>query len=369
MPEVLAREAGCDVEVIEGVGAARSRAEHEARSAGLPLPLSHTLSWARSRSGTGALMLVLRGADGRCTGVIALERSRSRALPGHILLRAQRVGAALLPGVEHAAARALRGLARSAPRVLRVSVELFCRDEVRRGALAQALADAGFCACPAARSYSHTLTLDLTPDEDELLARLRAKTRRDIRVAAKSGFAVRALGDDGAWESRLDALHRETMARTRGPYVPYDWRSLLQLARHEPERVRISGLFRPGDPVPSALVAFALGFGHGDHGEYHLAGSERAPDLKIPLAYPLLWDLVLWARRAGSSWFDFGGVTTAHRDEDEAGGGISDFKRYFSTTCVAVGEEWMLEPRRARAELANIVSAGAAWFTSRRARA
>jgi lipid II:glycine glycyltransferase (peptidoglycan interpeptide bridge formation enzyme) len=116
-------------------------------------------------------------------------------------------------------------------------------------------------------------------------------------------------------------------------------------------------------------VAFALGFGHGDHGEYHLAGSMRAPDLKIPLAYPLLWDLVIWARRMGSTWFDFGGVTPARLGDDDELGGISDFKRYFSTTCVVVGEEWVLEPRRARAELANVVSAGAAWLTSRQVRA
>ena len=45
-----------------------------------------------------------------------------------------------------------------------------------------------------------------------------------------------------------------------------------------------------------------------------------------------------------------------HLKEGDPLGGISDFKRGFSSTIVAVGEEWTLEPNRLRSQLAAALS-------------
>ncbi|MGQ0715412.1 MAG: hypothetical protein ACT4PJ_17070 [Gemmatimonadaceae bacterium] len=360
------RAGGLDVEIVEGIGVRREQCEREALDAGLPLPLSHTLAWARACGDTDALLVVLRASES-CAGVIAIERSRSRSLPGHQLWRGRRVGAAIAPEAYGAAARALAMLAQTHPRVLRVSLELFERDTECRSAFALALADVGFRTSPAPRSYSETLVLDLTVDGSALFESLPAKTRRDIRAAAKHGLEVRPI-TQVSLAPRLDDLLRETMARSGGVYRNHDWNALIELSELHPARLRIVGLFRSTDSGANELLAFAVGCGHGDHAEYSVAGSTRVPDLKVPLAYAVLWDLVKWAKGFGATWFDFGGVTPSKLAEDSLGG-ISDFKRYFSKEQMTVGEEWVLEPRKARAGLANVVSASAAWFTAVRARA
>jgi lipid II:glycine glycyltransferase (peptidoglycan interpeptide bridge formation enzyme) len=117
-------------------------------------------------------------------------------------------------------------------------------------------------------------------------------------------------------------------------------------------------MFRTDATGPKALLAFAWSHHHGDHAHYDASGSTRNTDIKAPLAYALIWDLCLWAKQHGATWFDFGGITAGSAASGDADpvGGISDFKRYFSKTVVSVGEEWMLEPRPLRAKLARSIS-------------
>jgi lipid II:glycine glycyltransferase (peptidoglycan interpeptide bridge formation enzyme) len=75
-----------------------------------------------------------------------------------------------------------------------------------------------------------------------------------------------------------------------------------------------------------------------------------------------------WARRSGARWWDFGGITEGHRGSDDPVGGISDFKRHFSTTVQQVGERWVLEPSPVRSGLARGVSAFATAIRRLRAR-
>jgi hypothetical protein len=70
-----------------------------------------------------------------------------------------------------------------------------------------------------------------------------------------------------------------------------------------------------------------------------------------------MWDLMCWARRNGASWWDFGGITEGQQGSDDPVGGISDFKRHFSTTVRLVGERWVLEPSFLRSGIAQGVGA------------
>jgi lipid II:glycine glycyltransferase (peptidoglycan interpeptide bridge formation enzyme) len=76
-----------------------------------------------------------------------------------------------------------------------------------------------------------------------------------------------------------------------------------------------------------------------------------------------MWDLIVWAKRAGATWFDFGGVTAGTAGSGDPLGGISDFKRLFSKERAEVAEDWVLEPRKLVARLARLVRSGAAWLS------
>jgi lipid II:glycine glycyltransferase (peptidoglycan interpeptide bridge formation enzyme) len=123
----------------------------------------------------------------------------------------------------------------------------------------------------------------------------------------------------------------------------------------------VVGLFRTDREGPEALLAFAWGCAHGDQVEYNAAASTRNPEVRLPMAYALAWDLMRWGKSTGAEQFDFGGITAGTHGEEDRLGGISDFKRYFTTMEREVGAEWVLEPRPLRAAVASAVSAGAAW--------
>jgi lipid II:glycine glycyltransferase (peptidoglycan interpeptide bridge formation enzyme) len=87
----------------------------------------------------------------------------------------------------------------------------------------------------------------------------------------------------------------------------------------------------------------------------------------MPLAYPLAWDVIRWAKRIGARSFDFGGITLGtHGDDEDRLGGISDFKRYFTTERARVGQEWILEPHPLKAAVAHAMTSGYALLSGLR---
>jgi lipid II:glycine glycyltransferase (peptidoglycan interpeptide bridge formation enzyme) len=244
--------------------------------------------------------------------------------------------------------------------VLRLHVEVFATDAQTREGLERGLAARGYAPAAAPRRYPRTLAFDLRPPEDDLLRNLDGNTRRKVRAAGKKGLEVRPVNEP-AWAGRIADLHRETMGRTGGSGrgASYFARAIEFAAAH-PDLSRLAGLFRADATGPDALLGFAWGCRHGDSVQYDAAACTRRSDLNVPMGYPLIWDLMLWARRQGAAWFDFGGVTAGSHGTADRLGGISDFKRHFTETVVELGGEWVLQPRPARAWVAGLVSAGAA---------
>ncbi len=347
------------IELLRDPGPRRQECEQELDAAGSPLPLPSRCCWAEAHRLAGSWFLAARDSQGRCQGGFAVEVNRSRALPGHLLLRAERFGSGVSDAVGEAGLEALAGLARANRRILRVNVELFERAAKRRAALEQALRRHGFRQVAVRRRYAQTIAVDLTPDEDQILASFHGMARRNIRKLARGVVAVRTI-DDARLADRIEELVRATLARTGGHYQPRDWPALIRLSIQEPTRSRLVGLFRTDQDGPGSLLSLAWGQHHGTYAHYDVGASVPAPDLNVPLAYALIWDLLCWARRHGAHWFDLGGITAGHcHDGTDPLGGISDFKRYFSREVVEVGGEWMLEPHWFRGRLAAAVSAGA----------
>jgi hypothetical protein len=312
------------------------------------------------RSGAGGA----GGAGGDYAGAFAVDAAPSRALPGYRLLRVERFGEGLPRAVWADAVDALAELARRGPRVLRLSVEVFSRDGDTRARLGELLARAGFVRATACRNWSTTLALDLQPAEDELFAALRPSARQAIRSVGKFPVQVRVV-DDIELAGRMEALARETFARTGAHYEAlWDWRGVIELSRRLPDAGRLVGLFRTDREGPDALLGFVWGWWNGQSASYFAGASSRPSDLRrVQIGYPLVWDLIVWARRAGATWFDLGGVTVGTAGSGDPVGGISDFKRCFTEQTAEIAEDWVLEPRRLPARLASLVSTGTAWVS------
>jgi hypothetical protein len=350
--------------VFRQVSSEWERCEQELLRAGIPLGLPHRSAWPHAGTSSGSWFLAVRDGTGTCRGGFGLEVCRSRALPGHLLLRVNRLGESLSGATAPVGLAALADLARRNPRILRVAVALFSRERTARRTLGQLLADLGFRPAEALSSTT-TLVVDLTPREEVVFGSLSSTARQNIRAAAKHPVAIKVITDP-ALGPRMRDLETETRQRTGGNYRLQDWAKLLRFSNAYPELTRPVGMFRTDVERPDGLLAFAWGCHHGDHAQYMAGASTQATSLRIPLAYPLLWDLLMWAKRTGAGWFDLGGVTPGRAGGGDPLGGISDFKRRFSKTCVDVGEEWEFEPHRTRASPARAVSACAAWASSAR---
>jgi len=288
----------------------------------------------------------------------------SRALPGFRLLRVERFGEALPRAAWAAAVDALTLVARRQPRVMRVGVEVFSRDDNARAILGELLARKGFARAAVTRNWDRTLALDLAPSEAELFASFSTSARRAIRSIGKLPLQVRVI-DDPRLGGRLEALSGEAFARTGARYPPlWDWAGVVEVSRCEPDAARLVGLFRTDRAGPDALLGFLWGWWNGQSVSYFAGGSSRPTDLRrVGIAHALFWDLIVWAKCAGATWFDLGGITAGTVDSGDPLGGISDFKRLFSKQTVDVAQDWVFEPRPVPARLAALVSTGAAWLS------
>ncbi|HEX6629036.1 MAG TPA: GNAT family N-acetyltransferase [Gemmatimonadaceae bacterium] len=347
----------------------RARLERELELAGYGLPLQHRVCWAAAQRRPGNhWLLFVQDAAARPCGAVGVQVSRSRALPGHRLLRVERFGPGIQAAAYTAAVQALMALARRDPRVLRLYIESIAFEPNVRTALESVLETAGFVRLPSPRCYEHTLVLALDKDEDSILASFHRSARQNIRNSVKQGVRVTPIVDPAHF-ARLDEIAAETYERTGGRYTPVDWARITAVGAADPRASRLVGLYRDDKDGPDSLVAFAWACSHGDHAHYADSGSTRVTDRRIPLLYPLVWDLIVWAKRSGSRFFDFGGVTMGTLDSEDPLGGISDFKRYFTPRVVQVGAEWSYEPRPKRAQAAKMVKSAAAKLSRMIARA
>jgi hypothetical protein len=354
---------GPDVRVVPGGSPLREEWETAIERAGLPFSLPHRGVWDRVAGARQAWLIVATDGGGAPSVALTARAYPSRALPFHSVLRVERFRARIGAPTE-SALRELRRLAERIPRVLRVHVELFDPTGASLPAASEAARSAGFEKWPNPRLYDRTVILDLGPDVEALFRGLHPTGRRHVRSLSKNPVTIRPV-EPGFPAAVLDGLVRETLERTGGTPAPHAWREILELSARRPDLSRIVGLFASDRPDPEGLLAFAWACHHGDHAHYATAASTRFTELKIPMSYPLAWDLIVWAKRHGAALFDFGGISSGTAASGDPLGGISDFKRRFTDCVLRVSEEWVYEPHPGRARLAGWAArAGVAWRRS-----
>lgn len=356
---ILCTVNGLGAYLVSDDDATRGRVEHELIAAGARLPVSHRTPWARITAPSGSRFIVIRDASHAARGGFAVSVRPSRALPGHVVLRAERLGPGLPPGTRETALNALARVAREEQRVLRAYAELFDREDASRAAFLVAATAAGFRIARAPRSYPRTVILDLLRSDDELLRSFSSRTRRNIAklTDTKLPLELRPV-TELCYVPRMTELLSAAYARTGGALCDPELAQAILLSREAPELSRVVGLFRTDCEGPASLLGFAWGKMQGDCAAYDTGASTRFEGRSVGIAHPLMWDLIRWARARGASWFDLGGVTDGSHGSDDRLGGISDFKRGFGGNVVLVGVDVELEPSAARAFVADTVRAG-----------
>jgi hypothetical protein len=322
--------------------AEHQQVERELLAAGIHLPMGHRAA-AIHAHGEKGLFVAVRDSR-QWIGGIFVRETRLRALPGYSLWRIDHLGEALPADAREPVLRYILALVRRNARVLRFNIGVFSREASVRSQLGSILDCLGF-ATTEANTYTRTVAVDLRPTEAELLGSFSSSARKRLKEFARVKIPVSVQQiTDRSLAPRMNELMKETMARTGGRFTPVDWERRIALAETNPDLCRIVGVVHGDIEGDDRLLAFVYGCRHGTHAQYSDGASARQLG-RVPLMYPLLWDLLRWARDNGAQWFDMGGVTASGSGDDQDPlGGISDFKRRFSDEVIDVAEEWVLEP-------------------------
>lgn len=147
-----------------------------------------------------------------------------------------------------------------------------------------------------------TITVSLAGSEDEILARMKSKTRYNIRLAAKKGVEVR-MGYD---VDQLYTLMDNTSDRSAfGIHTRSYYQDAFRIFSEE-GKCRIFLAEFEGKALASIMV-----FLHGRRSWYFYGGSSNQHRDKMP-TYLIQWEAMRWVKSEGCEEYDLWGVP----DED-----------------------------------------------------
>ena len=287
-------------------------------------------------------LLQVRDEAGAPSAQLAVYLTRPRRAPWFATGLAERFGPASSGEEEEFALQVLRDLFLELGEVmaLRLRPERFDQPELwnfqeRARRAGYHLVDAG--------DVTRTLIYDLRPSEEELMAGFARKTKALFQGEELGLVDIKILSDPGFIPQCREALSA-AFARTGGGSAHFDFETAFSLITKHPDRAAIIGLFLKSRP--ERMLAYVTGFRSGAVAEYSSSGSLDDPELRsFPFNYWLLWNLMLWAKRSGASFFDLRGVTGGGSSDPL--NGISFFKRRFPARETEINREMetILKPK------------------------
>ncbi len=171
-----------------------------------------------------------------------------------------------------------------------------------------------------------SLRLDLNISEEELRSGLSESTRYNVGWVARQGVTVKVSQDQKDFEI-FQRLLKETSARqgflvnNEAEYYQKQYQTLNEagLAKlyiaYEPKAV--------GNEVLASAVVVTF---NRTTTYLHAASSNKSPKLRAP--YLMQWQIITDAKKAGSTNYDFWGVSAAD-DPKDPWAGVTAFKRSF----------------------------------------
>lgn len=145
-----------------------------------------------------------------------------------------------------------------------------------------------------------TITLNLTPEIDEILAKMRDKTRYNIRYAAKKGVTVRVGDyDDLPTFYRLMRItsRRGGFSHQTLNYYRHEWETFARLGQ-----IKLFVASYQGETVAANMSAV-----FGEHGAF-LHGASSGEFANLQPNYLLMWEAMLWAKDQNCHTFDLWGI-------------------------------------------------------------
>lgn len=157
---------------------------------------------------------------------------------------------------------------------------------------------AGFLSSQQDIQPSRTLMVDLSGDEDDVLARMKQKTRYNVRLASKKGVIVKQSQDLTTFyrlmslTAQRDQFGVHSLAYYQKAFDLFNSKGACQIFIAEYQ----------GEPLAAIMV-----FYHGKRAWYFYGASANEHRDRMP-AYLVQWEAIRWAKAQGCSQYDLWGV-------------------------------------------------------------
>ena len=187
--------------------------------------------------------------------------------------------------------------------------------------LREILTKSGFVYAPMHLHGEHTLIMDVSKNEDEILKNMRKTTRYLIKRSLNEGFKMR-VSKDPIDADILNRLQKETVKRHR--FVGFA-KKLFEAQLETFGKDGQSELFiceKAGIPIVAAIIIF-----YGEKAFYHHSGSSEA-SRSTNASYFTQWQIIKRARELGKKYYDFWGIAP-NDDPRHRFAGVTTFKKGF----------------------------------------
>ena len=166
----------------------------------------------------------------------------------------------------------------------------------------------------------HTVILDLTKTEDELLAEMRRQTRYEVRRSIKMGITVEHDNSVKLFEE-FHKIQADTAARQH--FIPPDLNTLMAEREAFADNAEIYvAKTAEGEPIAYGLVLIS-----GEEGEYFEAASTDL-NRKLPGAYALQWQVMRDLKAKGIKRYNLWGIAPPNQPHHRYAG-VTTFKTGF----------------------------------------
>ena len=153
-----------------------------------------------------------------------------------------------------------------------------------------------------------TVIISMEGTEDDILNRMKQKTRYNIRLAEKKEVRVRPSTDVRGFHAM--AIH--TATRDRFGVHAYEYYQRAYDLFHPVGRCELLTASYAGESLASLFV-----FSNGKHAYYMYGASSDLERNRMP-AYLVQWEAMKWAKRAGCLQYDMWGIPDLEEDELES---------------------------------------------------
>lgn len=152
---------------------------------------------------------------------------------------------------------------------------------------------------------SHTVYLDLTPDGDTLLKRMKPKTRYNIGLSQRKGVSIQTMGMEGMdiWYG----LYKETAERNHILLNDIKYFEAVLSARADntrsPADVRMLVAEKEAKPLAAMFLVITK-----NRGSY-LYGASSSAQRNLMATYALQWEAIGQSKAAGCTEYDMFGIS------------------------------------------------------------